>query len=76
MSMGIVDLVGRGLGCERSGIVSNSMEPLDLRPIGLEIVLIGRFAGKEGRPSGQASQSWRPSPLLYRRIILYHLIHE
>ena len=22
MSMGIVDLVGRGLGCERSGIVS------------------------------------------------------
>lgn len=24
MSMGIVDLVGRGLGCERSGIVSFS----------------------------------------------------
>ena len=27
MSMGIVDLVGRGLGCERSGIVSRCSRP-------------------------------------------------
>lgn len=72
MSMGIVDLVGRGLGCERSGIVSLFGRSLHLP----QAMLRWSFSGQKGRAPGQTPQGGRSSSLLYRWFIFDHFINQ
>ncbi len=70
MSMGIVDLVGRGLGCERSGIVSFLQTFFTFSTSHANM----KLSGQKGWAPGQTPQSGRSGALLYRWLIFDHLV--